>query len=59
MPDSPKRLDYCMLRAIQSSIMVDKYTMAMSFPFEHGMVQSAMRRLARKIAVKGAMWPKL
>ena len=47
------------LRAIQSSAMVDKYTMAMSFTFKHGMVPSAMRRLSRQIAVEGARQPKL
>ena len=39
--------------------MVDKCTVAMSLPFKHGIVPSAMRRLSRQIAVENSRQPKL
>ena len=50
-----------MLRAIQSSLMVYKWTMAMQFSFEYCIdpKDHKSEEEYKAIAVEGAIWPKL
>ena len=49
------------LRAIQSSLMVNKWTMAMQFLFQYCIdpKDHKSEEEIKAIAVEGAMWPKL
>ena len=49
------------LRAIQSSFMIYKWTMAMQLSFEHCIdpKDHKSEEEIKAIAVEGAMWPKL